>query len=518
MSALGWLRSVRICAASVALGVCAKAQLELRHDAPFAGSMLNLEVRGAAPGAQVELFVSPRPARVATPWGLLEIELASATTVASGVADSSGWFGATVALAAADVEAPRHFQALVTPPSATPAYSPAAHLRALGARAYAGYGGFAPGGPFEWDGGLAIVSLARDEWIATVEYGPLVGVPEQRGGARPVFRSDFARGVVAPDAHELVVFDPFFGRVLERLPTNGASTVVFSDRAAEHVYVLDGVAGGASATAQLHRLDLRATGIDSTLPLAGEPLTTAWAVDAERGVAYVASGPSPSTPTSLRRIALDTLTDLGPLVIGPAGAAVNSLARSDDLVLANLSNGTFVRVRETASGPEVSISAAVSSSSMIEVLPTSGLIAQWLHYPTLPGGILWLERLAGSTASLGIGVLQFGGLIDMVESPRGLWAVSANSGLVSGGYTLGEYDLATRTWTSWNASIYVNTPAAIARFDDASGARVCIATDGVFGNVIYERPRLLVLGPSPGEELAIPIGPTPTSLLVVPAR
>jgi len=503
--------------ATVAWAFCcaaAQAQLELRHGAPLAGSSMTLEVRGAAPGARIELLASPRPAHLATPWGTLEIEREHATSLANGFADASGAFVTSVALAAADAEEPQHIQALVSPIGAPPQLSPAAHLRVLGSRAYVSCQGV-PGFPIEWDGGLAILSLARHEWIATVEYGRVVGAPGQRRGTQPVFRSDFARGVVAPQSDEVLVFDPFFGRVLERLPMDGAATTVFTNRTNEHAFVLDGVAGE-SSTPTLLRLDLRGSGVAASLPLPGNALSREWTVDDTRGVAYVAGAASANAPTMLRRVDLDSFADLGALTIGGVGSSVTALARSAERVIACLSNGTVVRVRETSGGPEVVVSPAIAAASQLEVLPSFGLIAQWRHFPTMPGGALWLEREASSTGvGLGIGVLNWGGLIDMVESPLGLWAVSANSGVFSGGYAVGEFDVAAGQWTDWNAPFYVNTPAAMARCDDANGSRLCIPTDGVFGDQLYERPRLYVLGPKPGEWEAIPCGPSPSSVRVV---
>ncbi len=511
MEQLRRVGGVFVLLASVHASAVAQAQLELRHSAPLAGSTLTLEVRGAPPGAGVELFVSSRAARVATPWGVREFDSTLAQSIASGDAGVGGSFSGSLFLAASDAETERHVQALVSPAGASPQYTPAAHLRVLGSRAYVGFQGLASPTPAPAHGGLAILSLVTNEWLATVPYGRVVGPAGQPGGATPVIRSDFGRGVVAPQSDELIVFEPFFGRVVERIAVQHASKVVFSDRGGERAFALEGVGVGA---ATLRELDLRSSGFSRSLAFAGGSLSKSWTVDAERGLAYFVSAPSASSPTLLRRVDLETLAELAAVTIGPSGSSVTSFTRSDARVLASVSNGTLVRVRETPSGPQVSVSGVVANSTRIEVLPTHGLIAQWLHFASLPGGSLWLEREASSTGALGIGVYNWGGLIDMLESPRGLWAISANSGILSGGYTLAEFDLATLQWTDWNASIYVNTPAAIARLDDASGVRVCIAADGVFGNVIYERPRLYVLS-APGQEQQIPSGPAPTSLRVI---
>ena len=159
------------------LAVCSSAttglasQATLRHTAPKLGSVLEIELGGAAPFAHVALLASPRPGNHSTTWGQLELERAQLTVLATGSTDVNGrWtFQATLPSDPGLAETPMHVQALVDPfGAAPPELSAALHLRWLGSRAYVGRGDafFPPAGTIP--GGLSIVSLAREQLVTTV--------------------------------------------------------------------------------------------------------------------------------------------------------------------------------------------------------------------------------------------------------------------------------------------------------------------------------------------------------------
>lgn len=132
----------RTLAALLAALPCALAHAqELTHTAPWLGKTLELELTGAPPHAPCWLFASTSAAAVPTPFGLLELDLASAFPLFVGDADANGALHVAIDVPAdaALAELPLHVQALHGDPAhaAGAALAPAKHLRLLGSRVYA---------------------------------------------------------------------------------------------------------------------------------------------------------------------------------------------------------------------------------------------------------------------------------------------------------------------------------------------------------------------------------------------
>ncbi|MFN0242900.1 MAG: YncE family protein [Planctomycetota bacterium] len=309
----------------------ATAQPSLHHSAPFLGRTLQIRVAGAPANQPAVLLYSPRAAHVATAFGLLEIERHSSHRVALGTTNANGRWTVQlpIPLDAALAEVEAHFQALIDDPSAPAGkvLSRGVHVRLLGTRVYVD--------SRETDGGdpalaeLVIASAVHDAIIATVPLGaaPNIGVVE------PVFSPSFARGAVMASAGELVIFDPFFGAVLDTVPFQGATPRIFLDEDGNRALVLE--LGSASALpqpipARLSAVDLATGQVVAQLSLP-KPALDRWCLNAARTEAYIAEIEDLDHDSFVRRIDLVTWTDLGAIAVGETGVPFQ---RIDEMLFA----------------------------------------------------------------------------------------------------------------------------------------------------------------------------------------
>jgi hypothetical protein len=397
----------------------------------------------------------------------------------------------------------------------------AAHLRLVGSRAYVSCHGVVAQALGVVPGELSIVSLQRGATVASVPYGffanatgPLYGEPE------PVFDAALSRGAVMASPAELVIFDPFFGRVLARRSFENASRTLHASPDGSRFFVLDLHASG-SVSADVHAIDFATGQTLAVVPLQPGSYWPRWVVEPQSGMAYVSSSWLVS-PLFVERFDLALLQDLGPVPVGdPTHTRISALASAPGIVCAAsddgqpFGSGALTRIAQGGGALSVTVSPEGSNTTLLEPVLTFGALALWSHAPFFPGGYLRLGRLNSSTGTDSIFVPNGGGVLDLAQSPLGLWIVSANSGLWSGGYTLAHYDVATQVTTIAPTPWFSETPEQVEHASDFEGERVCVAVDGLIGQAVYIRPTLYVHAPATGATQMIPIGAGPESLRVV---
>jgi hypothetical protein len=288
----------------------------LAHSAPFVGKTLTIHVDGAPPQARVDLFLSPSAGATATPYGILELARSGLHEVASGITSTAGSWSVDfpIPLDASLAETEQHFQAIVDDPSGPTGrmLSDALHVRLLGSRVYASVGasyGF-PGSQ-----ALEILAGTTESVVAKVEFG----TEGPAYPARPVFDVSYARGAVMSSARELLFFDPFFGGVMQRIEfASDCSAVLILDSAGTTVFVLD---SGSTGNGRIHAIDF-ATGSETAIFDLPNPIATGWPYggffwcEGTPGTeAYIAEMDL-AGQTSVRRVALEPLADLGSVVVG----------------------------------------------------------------------------------------------------------------------------------------------------------------------------------------------------------
>lgn len=222
-------------------GAAPGSEPTLDHDAPFLGHVLHVRLEGAPPFATVRLLESPSRGERVLAYGTLELESTQLALAALGSADASGAFVVALALPAdaASAEAERHWQAVVEDPAAPAGavLSEAVHVRLLGPRVYVPYAG--RNDDVVSDAGLDVVGAVDRAVSVSVDFGPSVALGQALGDGLPVFTPSFDRGAVMASASELVLFDPFFGDVLRRVPFEEASRSLLVDPSGERLYVLE---------------------------------------------------------------------------------------------------------------------------------------------------------------------------------------------------------------------------------------------------------------------------------------
>lgn len=528
MNALSLRFARSLCAVVLSSGALLAAQATLSHSAPFLGANLQLAIDGAPPGAHVRLFLSPNPASIATPWGTLEIDRNSVSIVGGGFADALGHWSITTQLpsAPAAAETPMHFQALVTPPSTGTAaqLSEAAHLRILGSRAYVACSGEAALPTGTANGGVAIVSLTNGELVATVDFGGVTEHIWDDFDAAPVFDASFSRGAVMTSPTDLLVFDPFFGGVIQHLAFASASRKLHTSADGSLLYVLDGVANAGQPG--VHVIDFASLQPSGFAPLPAGSYGGDWVHLAAHSIAYVARSSS-GVQTFVERVDLAAQQHTGAVLVGtPLTTFLGPMAIAGDLAVISShdgfwppGSGALTRVTETSNGP----AAVVTPESKVEqllALESSGTVALWTPSGFGPFGALRLQRLPMLTTTLYAGP-PLGGLVElMAPSATGMWVISDNFGFVSGGLHLFHYDVFNAQWSDVLLNWWFDWPGAMAGVADSAGERVCVAADGVYTLdplTIWMLPRLSLLDPATSALSEIDIGWRPHSMRVVAA-
>jgi len=293
--------ALALCIAAVPSLASGQASVpQLRHtSAPFIGQTLTLAVDCAAPNSAVELYFSPEPGTLATPYGLLELRRNEMTLIAHGNTDAAGaWsFGLPVPLDPAWAETGAHFQALVDDPSAPAGriFSDAVHARFLGSRVYAGHAA-----------GLDVYSGVDDSIVASVSFAASVF-------GEPVFDRTFSRGAILSTPRELVLFDPYFGTVEGTVSfVSDCSSLLIADAARGRVIVLEMQAG--SSPARIHAIDF-VTGAETAYLDLPNPVAGGWCEGSPDAELYVGEM-DPSGRPAVRRIGMDPLASLASGFIG----------------------------------------------------------------------------------------------------------------------------------------------------------------------------------------------------------
>lgn len=298
-------------------GASAQSAPRMRQTtAPFVGTVLDVEVEGAVPNSPIELYFSPQAGSTPTPFGVLELRSDRLRRLAIGVTDAAGgWtFGLPIPLDPAYAEMGAHFQALVDDPSAPAGriYSEAVHARFLGPRVYAGYRGKVA--PYRI--GMHILSAVTDQAVTRVDYGHSDNWIANRHDGKPVFDAVYSRGAVMSTDRELVIFDPYFGGILSRIPfTAPCSRVLQTDEAGRAAFVLE-LAQGATP-ARVHAIDLETRTETGSLDLPNA-VEAIWCGNKAGSEAFIAEHDLDGR-TAIRWVGLDPLVDRGSVRVGKAG-------------------------------------------------------------------------------------------------------------------------------------------------------------------------------------------------------
>lgn len=402
---------VRTAASTFALilGVAAstdvvRAQMTLRHSAPFLGRTLELSLEGAPPGASVALFESTSSSAVATPFGVWELERAHAQLVALGSADSSGSFRYAwdVPLVTMSAEAPRHYQALVRNAGAT-MLSPAVHLRLLASRAYVLSAGDATPGA-ETSGSLTVVSMYSGARPFQLWFGaPLTDVPPR---AEPAFDEHVSRGAILISRSELSFFDPFFGAEIARVAVAPAVGRLVTDAEERVVHAFSPGDAAAGAPARVQRFELSTAAALPEIALPAGRYEPAWIANLERTFAYAIGFDPVARRYFAERIDLTAGADAGRLPIAAAGfdrlQDMTASARSVFVLTRrqvdfNTWEGLLTRIDEDG-GAQVSVTPWGANVLSMTAAPQFGVFASIHGFPTMPGVSLVLARMSDPTS------------------------------------------------------------------------------------------------------------------------
>ncbi len=496
---------------------------------PFVGQTLHLELDGALPGTSIQLLFSTEADSTATPFGQLELRRDAAVWMASGITTAAGtWsFAIPIPLATQLAETGAHFQAVVADPAAPGGnvLSAAVHARLLGPRVYAVYGSAG-------SAGMLAVSALTDAIVARVDCRvdhPDFGFPRE---GKPVFDAVFSRGAAMITDRDLLLFDPYFGATVARIPFNRAcARTVFTNPSRTTVYVLE--LAGPSSPARVHALRLSTGTQIASLDLlnAAEPI---WCQGRSGADVFVAEH-EPGGRTAVRRIGLEPLVDRGSVAVG--------LAQSDNF---RSYNGTqFVALPMLQVGGEVYISTSGSAgSSMLGSLTRIVPGPAGMTTLVTPLGTRLIHRLEAVPAADrligGIGATDVGPYFLPCEIPFGsigqpttlrppqlsyefyvhdiepdgasAWIVADRTW--DGQRSLFRLDVSTHAWTTYPyAWTYGPSDAEVVR--DAWNHELWVSNVGV-GPPVGILPEILIVDVLHGTSRTIPLDVTAAALQAVP--
>jgi hypothetical protein len=330
----------------------APTQPTLEHSAPFLGHTLVIDVDSAPALQTVVLLYSPRAGHTPTPFGLFELERPTSQRVAIGMTDALGQasFSLPIPANASLAENEAHFQALIDDPAAIEGkvFSEGVHVRLLGTRIYTGLK----------RSEIEIVSPICNRSIARVIFDLSLW---ENGSA--VFSDDYSVGAVMTrridgSGPTLLRFDPFFGAVLGRLDFGGASTTLLGDLSGQRAFVLEN-------SGRISAVDLTTGGIVGHLDLPN-PVTGLWCSNSRLTEAFVVERVGTEGRPAVRRVDLDTLTDMGSFVVADddAGQTITSLVFANKTVFVTsewyqfqplAARGALTRIDLSQSQPVVTV-------------------------------------------------------------------------------------------------------------------------------------------------------------------
>jgi hypothetical protein len=496
-----WFHGAFVLAALTSLPeVGAPKTLRLTHGAPRLGHELALQLSGAPPGASIVLLASSRAGDAASPRGRIELDLERASAIAAGRADAGGrWsFAKELASDPGWAEAQVHVQALAFEPGCEqPLISGALHLRLLDTRAYVTCTGRPWVGHYPITGALEIVSLTRAEVVARVEYD-FVDLDAPDASAQPVFDPSFSRGAIMASGQYLIVFEPFFGRVVARAHVPQSARKLLVDATGTRVAVLTPGEFQGGAPAQVRVFDLGSGELRAQLDLPHEDFSGLWASSSDGRIAYVAGYDRNSAQTFVERIDLTTASDLGRVVVGgPSSRSIGSLCATGDelLVLAHrlvafcTLEAQLSRLVETPAGPSVATSPFTTGATDLRWDPALDL----LHFNAgpycAPGRDIGLLRAGDPLGAAEYFGNHFDVVREVAPTPSGLW-VHAYSGNGNDELWFADY-----LHEQWAASTFHDPAqvAAIAAVSDAWGEHRLAATREFVAGTFVRRAQLYVV-------------------------
>jgi len=513
----------------------------LRHStAPFIGSTLTLEIEGAPPLSPIVLYFSPQPGSRAMPYGTLELDSGSLQQIANGAATAAGtWsFALPIPLQESLAETGAHFQALVDDPAAPAGkvFTDAVHARLLGSRVYAGFRGGNPGYGSHRTG-LFIVSAVTDEVVARVDYGISDSWEAFQHEGKPVFDAAFSRGAVMSTERELLLFDPFFGGVLGRIPfASPCSRTLLTDPERRVVHVLE--TAGLGSPARIHAIEF-ASGAETAhldLPNVAEAIWCSGRADSEAFLAEF----EPGGRTAVRWIGLDPLVDRGSTAVGTPGSS--SFRASDGyrdvpLPMVFASGQLFVSTRDPASGLADAILTRCRASAsgidtwvydlgnpptyeacfVLAAVPAANRILAGLTVPGLGGG-MYQARLSTTRPPTPLPPLP---------PPQGYGTLNARDIVADGkiAWVIGEWewahsdilyrlDLETLTWAATPHNWFFG-PKDAELIHDAWNHELWVSNVG-YGPPVNIAPEILVLDEIQGTTRHIALAHTAEVLHAVP--
>ncbi|MCP4966747.1 MAG: hypothetical protein GY926_16160 [bacterium] len=385
----------------------ATAQVRMEHSAPWLGGDLSLQIEGAQPASYVRWLVAPTAGSFMLPFGELELERSTIQVLAGSTTDSNGSSAVSLSLDALTyaVEEELHIQTLVadaTHPSGF-VLGEAKHLRVLGPRFYVGCRGVNAASQAE-NGALLAISEDSGSTIFEIGHGRVLTGERGHGRAAPRFSANMDVGAVMISPSELLLFDPFFGTELARIPFATASRDIFVHPDTTGVWVLD----QGSGPSRVNYVDFDTLTVTNQIFLQ-QPVSWYWCATEDGREAWIGEHYSFTGQTAALRFNLET-GQVGESI--PLGAVSNS--RFTDLTCAagqvfvgtatqtGMGNwfGYRSRIQFAAGGHVVTTDSAFTTEfSMFTAAPDARAVLFSNFMPEIPAGSLSAQRLAVPTVT-----------------------------------------------------------------------------------------------------------------------
>jgi hypothetical protein len=498
------------------LALPAAAQVPtLLHSAPKLGSLLELEVRGATPGASVRLFHSRGAGSSTTPFGRLELDRGALALLASGQASASGEvvFQQQIPLDPALAEVEGHYQALVEAPLAPAGWvlSEAVHLRYIGTRLYA------TGLGYIWTGltlpaELRVLSALDGRRLGSIPLAAGALMPQMPGEDRgePVLSADLSRGAVVPSPDRLVVFDNFELEALAALRLNGASLRLLSGPDGSSALVLE-----VGPPARILWVDLSSAAVADSLALPW-PVSPLWCCTGAGNEAWVGEYVGDPSRAGLRRVDLETRKVLEGVLVGTSrDEGIMEVCSEGEYLFATLRHfgmppynaGSALSVVDLSTTPAsvASIQFTYTNCALPTPMTESGRFAittSWMGGPSSHS--IWSSSLRSPLdlnklpPAPGSGEVEFA---DLEPDGEGFWALHPCCDYDGGPGALLHFSFASQTWTAHQA-YGVGGPHALALARDGLVYQLYAALDGLpFGPFL--RPSIEVLEVASGTITAL---------------
>ncbi len=379
----------------------------MEHSAPWLGGDLSLQIEGAQPSSQVRWLVAPTAGSLMLPFGELELERSTIQAFAGSTTDSNGSSSVSLSLDALTyaAEDELHIQTLVvdvTQPSGF-VLGEAKHLRVLGPRFYVGCRG-EDTPPQAENGALLAISEDSGSTIFEIVHNRVLTGERGHGRATPRFSANMDVGAVMISPSELLLFDPFFGTELARIPFATASRDIFVHPDTTGVWVLD----QGSGPSRVNLVDFDTLTITNQVFLQ-QPVSWYWCATEDGREAWIGEHYSFTGQTAALRFNLET-GQVGESI--PLGTVGN--ARFTDLTCAagqvfvgtatqaGIGNwfGYRSRIQFTAGGHFVTTDSAFTTEfSMFTAVPDAGAMLFSSIMPEIPAWSLSAQRLAVPTVT-----------------------------------------------------------------------------------------------------------------------